>query len=104
MVVYTKKAMFESNSADGSVRSNAQMETDIITAYEGANNALADSGVDFRIRVVHMAEVTMICLIIRMGYANGYFPIKAAKRTPAALHIVLKCHPISKPSPRHSSD
>lgn len=33
------------------------METDIITAYEGANNALDDSGIGFNIRVVHMEQV-----------------------------------------------
>lgn len=57
MVLYTKKAMLESNALDGAVRSNDQMESAIITAFEGANNALVDSGVGFTLRVVYMAEV-----------------------------------------------
>lgn len=33
------------------------MESDIITAYASANDALEDSGVDVTVRVVHMAQV-----------------------------------------------
>lgn len=36
------------------------METDIITAYAGANDALADSGIDVSLRVVHMERVRHI--------------------------------------------
>lgn len=49
--------MIETNDVDGPMRSETQMETDIITAYEGANNALMDSGVDITLNVVHMARV-----------------------------------------------
>lgn len=49
--------MIETNDVDGPMRSETQMETDIITAYEGANNALRDSGVDITLNVVHMARV-----------------------------------------------
>ena len=57
IVLYTKKAMLESNSLDGAVRSNDQMESAIIAAYEGANNALADSGIGFTLNVVYMTQV-----------------------------------------------
>lgn len=58
MVLYTTKAMIETNDVDGPMRSEAQMETDIITAYEGANNALRDSSVDITLNVVHMERVS----------------------------------------------
>lgn len=57
LVLYTNKAMLESNSGDGAGRSIAQMESDIATAYQGANNALSASGVDFSVRIVHMEQV-----------------------------------------------
>eukprot|EP00904_Undaria_pinnatifida_P002945 jgi/Undpi1/12651/HiC_scaffold_6.g02319.m1 len=43
MVLYTTKSKSGTDDLDGPTRSNDQMETDIITAYEGANNALKDS-------------------------------------------------------------
>lgn len=57
MVLYTANAMFDSNSLAGAERSNSQMETDIAASYQGANDALAASGVNFSVRVVHMREV-----------------------------------------------
>ncbi|CAM9226026.1 unnamed protein product [Ectocarpus sp. 4 AP-2014] len=56
LVLYTEKAMLESNSGDGAGRSIAQMESDIATAYQGANNALFASGVNFSVRIVHMEQ------------------------------------------------
>ncbi|CAN0470461.1 unnamed protein product, partial [Ectocarpus sp. 8 AP-2014] len=58
LVLYTEKAMLESNSGDGAGRSIAQMESDIATAYQGANNALSASGVDFSVRIVHMEQAS----------------------------------------------
>lgn len=57
MVLYTEKAKFSLGSEDGTVRTSSQMETDIITAYEGANNALVDSGVNMKLRIVHVQQV-----------------------------------------------
>lgn len=57
LVLYTEKAMLESDSGDGAGRSIAQMESDIATAYQGANNALSASGVNFSVRIVHMEQV-----------------------------------------------
>lgn len=57
LVLYTGNAMSDSNTLSGAERSNSQMETDIALSYQGANDALAASGVDFSIRVVHMREV-----------------------------------------------
>ncbi|CAM9859463.1 unnamed protein product, partial [Hapterophycus canaliculatus] len=60
LILYTKNAMKESNSDAVIGRSTSQMETDIATSFQGANNALTDSGVDFAIRVVHMQEVSYV--------------------------------------------
>lgn len=57
MVLYTEKAKFSLGSEDGTVRTRSQTETDIITAYENANNALVDSGVDMKLRIVHVQQV-----------------------------------------------
>ncbi|CAM9482761.1 unnamed protein product [Ectocarpus fasciculatus] len=58
LVLYTEKAMLESTSGDGAGRTIAQMESDIATAYQGANNALSASGVDFSVRIVHMEQAS----------------------------------------------
>ena len=57
LVLYTQNAMFDSNALTGAERTSSQMETDIAASYQGANDALASSGVNFVIRVVHMKEV-----------------------------------------------
>lgn len=57
LVLYTKNAMLETNSENAVGRSIAQMETDIATSYQSANNALTDSAVDFSVRVVHVQKV-----------------------------------------------
>lgn len=57
MVLVTKNARYASDSMDGKTRTEAQLETDIITSYEEANNALADSGIDVTLRVVHIESV-----------------------------------------------
>lgn len=57
LVLYTQNAMFDSTSLAGAERSSSQMETDIAASYQGANDALAASGVDFSVRLVHMREV-----------------------------------------------
>lgn len=62
LVLYTEKAMLESASGDGAGRTIAQMESDIATAYQGANNALSASGIDFSIRIVHMEQVLSACM------------------------------------------
>lgn len=60
LVLYTANAMFDSKSLSGAERSNAQMETEIAASYQGANEALDSSGVEFAIRVVHMQEVLSV--------------------------------------------
>lgn len=57
MVLYTKKALIDS-TLDTPVDTIEQMETSIITAYEGANNAMEDSGLGLTLNVVHMAYVS----------------------------------------------
>lgn len=52
LVVYTK-ASLAASSVDAD-----QMETNIMTSYEWANQALADSGIDATLNVVHMAQVS----------------------------------------------
>lgn len=62
MVLYTTKSM--AGADDSPARSRAQMETDIITAYEGANNALNDSlgGTEVTLNVVHIGWVRALSL------------------------------------------
>ncbi|CAM9964766.1 unnamed protein product, partial [Ectocarpus sp. 12 AP-2014] len=55
MVLYTPAAMISSGTA-GTLLTNQQMETEIITAYATANDALADSGISAAINVVHQAD------------------------------------------------
>lgn len=62
LVLYTKNALLDSNTLAGDKRTNSQMETDIASSYQEANNALAASGVDFSIRIVRMLEVLVITL------------------------------------------
>ena len=60
LVLYTPNAMVSTNSADGPLRSESQMETDIISAYEGSNNALRDSmtgDTEVSLNVVHIEKV-----------------------------------------------
>eukprot|EP00904_Undaria_pinnatifida_P009471 jgi/Undpi1/5654/HiC_scaffold_2.g00928.m1 len=57
LVLYTKASLAASNSGEGALMSADQMETSIITAYEWANQALADSGIDATLNVVHMAQI-----------------------------------------------
>lgn len=64
LVLYTKQAMLDSNDENGARRSSAQMETEIATSYQEANDALVDSGVEFAIRIVHMQQVLLqLCVI-----------------------------------------
>ena len=57
LVIYTPNARLDSTSLAGADRSSSQMETDIAASFQGANDALEASGVNFSIRVVHMREV-----------------------------------------------
>lgn len=57
LLLYTPRAMYASDSTGGAIKSTAQMETDLVTAYAMANDALKDSGVDFTLNVVHMQQV-----------------------------------------------
>lgn len=61
MVLYTQAAMISSGTA-GTLLTNQQMETEIITAYATANDALADSGISATINVVHVAEARFLLL------------------------------------------
>lgn len=68
MVLYTTNAMVAANSADGPLRSETQMETDIITAWEGSNNALRDSmpdGDEIIFNVVHIERVRVLNYVSR---------------------------------------
>ncbi|CAM9749076.1 unnamed protein product, partial [Laminaria digitata] len=56
LVVYTKASMVASSADEPALITADQMETNIITSYEWANQALADSGVDATLNVVHMAQ------------------------------------------------
>lgn len=56
----------ESNSVNGAERSSSQMETDIATSYQEANDALAASAVGFTIRIVHMEQV-----LLSVNYSVG---------------------------------
>lgn len=49
--------MLETKDLNGPLRSEAQVETDIITAFEGTNDALKNSGIDINFNVVHMERV-----------------------------------------------
>lgn len=57
MVLYTKAAMV-SSGADATLMTAKQMETDIITAFAVANDALADSGIAAALNVVHMEQAS----------------------------------------------
>lgn len=57
LVIYTPNARLDSTSLSGADRSSSQMETDIAASFQGANDALEASGVNFSLRVVHMREV-----------------------------------------------
>lgn len=57
LVLYTNKAKLDSTTLAGAERSSAQMETDIAASYQGANEALTASGVNFQVRLVNIREV-----------------------------------------------
>ncbi|CAM9605666.1 unnamed protein product, partial [Ectocarpus fasciculatus] len=59
MVLYTAAAMISSGTA-GTLLTNQQMETEIITAYATANDALADSGISATLNVVHIAQARLL--------------------------------------------
>ena len=92
MVLYTKKAKFKTDSDEGTVRTSSQMETYIITAYEGANNAFLDSGIDLKIRVVHVQEV--LCRVpIDLGQPNLGRADHEMHRRRDLVGFVAKTHP-----------
>lgn len=64
LVLYTASAMRDSKSLAGAERTNAQMESDIAASFQGANDALAASGVDFTVRLVKLIEVLTVHLVI----------------------------------------
>lgn len=71
LILYTKKAMLDANNESGAERSSAQMETEIATAYQEANDALTDSGVGFNIRIVHMEQVLLLYCCVPVLYRCG---------------------------------
>lgn len=64
LILYTERAMLDANGEHGADRSGSQIESEIATSYQEANNALADSGVGFTIRIVHMEQVQTVKPII----------------------------------------
>ena len=73
MVLYTTKAMAGTDGVNPT-RTKAQMETDIITAYEGANNALKESlgeGAEVTLNVVHIDMVRFFSVSLRGHEADG---------------------------------
>lgn len=56
MVLYTSASMVSSGT--GTLMTETQMETDIIAAFAGANDAFVDSGIDAVLNVVHMEKVS----------------------------------------------
>lgn len=71
MVLYTTAAMVETDFADGPMRTEAQMETEIITAYEGTNNALRDSDVDITLNIVYIGRVGAFTLERQQSDSQG---------------------------------
>lgn len=57
MVLYTEQAMLLSDTKEGAIRTTSQMESYLANSYQGANSALANSGVKCVLRIVHMAQV-----------------------------------------------
>lgn len=57
LILYTPKALQDSSSETGAARTSSQLETELVTAWEEANEALVDSAVNFKIRIVHMEQV-----------------------------------------------
>ncbi|CAM9661323.1 unnamed protein product [Scytosiphon promiscuus] len=58
MVLYTAASLVKS-SANSALMTEQQMETEIITAYAEANDALADSGISATVNIVHIARASV---------------------------------------------
>lgn len=65
MVLYTDASMVRSSGK--TLKTEQQMETEIITAYAEANDALADSGISATVNVVHTARAS--------AYFSSLFPL-----------------------------
>eukprot|EP00752_Nemacystus_decipiens_P011073 g9837.t1 len=61
MVLYTRAAMVSSGT--DTLLTEAQMETEIITHFATANDALADSGIDAVLNLVHVQQASRVSLV-----------------------------------------
>ena len=85
MVLYTKAAMVKSGTE--TLLTEDQMETEINTHYANANDALADSGIDAILNVVHVQQASGAQWSVgpRMGFAHSSCAVGVSNKIPTCV-------------------